>query len=70
MTKEDIELDGGTWSVEILDGGCCHVRDQHGERIHVSNSHQSTALHLAMALSKIREHRREILEWQEWGGKP
>jgi hypothetical protein len=69
MTKEDIELDGGTWSVEILDGGCCHIRDQHGERIHVSDSHQSAAVHLATAISKLREMRREIKDWQAWGTK-
>ena len=69
MATEEIELDGGTWSVEILDGGCSHIRDQHGAMIHASNGHQSAAVHLAMAISKLREMRREIRDWQAWGSK-
>jgi hypothetical protein len=69
MATEEIELDGGTWSVEISADGACHIRDQHGARIHVSDSHQSAAVHLAMAISKLREMRREIRDWQAWGSK-
>ena len=54
-TTKEIELNGGTWRVTIFSGGACFISDGDGERVHASYKHQSTAVHLAMALSKIRE---------------
>ena len=62
MSEEKIELDGGEWLAQIAPDGSCFIRDQDGERIHASCDHKSTAVHLAMALSRIRELRREIRE--------
>jgi hypothetical protein len=64
MAREEIKLDGGVWSVEVIADDSCYIRDQHGERIHASYRHQSTAIHLATALSDIREMQREIEDWK------
>ena len=69
MAREEIKLDGGVWSVEVIADDSCHIRDQHGAMIHASNGHESAAVHLAMAISKLREMRREIRDWQAWGSK-
>ena len=64
MTRKELELDGGTWTVEIFADHSLFIRGPHGETVHASHRHVSTAMHLAVALSKIREQQREIEDWQ------
>lgn len=53
--SEDIGLDNGIWTLEILTDGDTRICDPSGRRVHRSNGHQSTAVHLVMALQELRQ---------------
>jgi hypothetical protein len=42
----------GNWKVHIKGNGETQIVDQHGRQRHRSDSHQSTAIHLAMKLAE------------------
>ena len=49
----EITCHGRTWRVEITDGECT-ITDPDGNIAHRSSGHESTAVHLAMALDARR----------------
>lgn len=64
MESQDIEINRGTWRVEISPDCSCFVYDPQGEKVHASRDHMATAVALAITLAKIRDLQLEVEDWQ------
>jgi hypothetical protein len=55
----EVACPGGVWTVTLA-GQRLQICDPSGRRVHSSNGHESTGVHLAMVLDELRRHAAEV----------
>ena len=60
-----VNIGNDNWTVELVqkvgdDDAYCTIRDQAGIVVHEGEDHESTAIHLARAIAKVRKLQSEL----------